>query len=238
MLKTLSIKNFALINSIDLEFSKGLNIITGETGAGKSIIVDALMVLLGERAGPDLIRQGEPKSVIEGTFQINIDHSAWNLIHLFEIESDSEEIILRRELNLKGTSRCFINDSPVQVSQLKRLGDLLVDFHGQHEHQSLLNRDSHINILDIISNNEDETNKYTKVYDSQKDLIEQFRTLLSKEQSLRAKENSLKFELEGIEKIKPQIDEDKVLETELKVRENFELLLTLSNQLQEMLSES
>ncbi len=153
MLKSLSIKNYALIDSLEIEFCEGLNIITGETGAGKSIIVDALMLALGDRASSDSIREGEQKSVIEGVFELDKSSSILKLLKENEFELE-KELIIRREIKDKGTSRCFINDTPAQLSFLKKIGDLLVDFHGQHDHQLLLNKESHLVLLDTISDTE------------------------------------------------------------------------------------
>ena len=168
MLITLHIKNFALIDSLELGFSQGLNIITGETGAGKSIIVDALMVLLGEKTSSDLIREGENKAVIEGLFKLQKGHPILKIVEEHDIDIDKNELLLRRELLSKGTSRCFINDTPVQVNLIKKIGNSLVDFHGQHDHQILLKKEVHIGILDIFAEIEMLKKKYLILYDELK----------------------------------------------------------------------
>ncbi|MGA2298155.1 MAG: DNA repair protein RecN [FCB group bacterium] len=231
MLTTLQINNFALIDSLEIEFTKGLNIITGETGAGKSIIVDALMVLLGERASPDLIREGENKAVIEGLFLLQKGHPVLDIIKENDIDSDKNELLLRRELLSKGTSRCFINDTPVQVNLLKKIGDNLVDFHGQHDHQLLLNKDVHIGILDIFADTKLLKKKYSIIYHELKDLINQYTILTDRENSSKTKEESLKFELKEITKVNPVADEDDLLEKELKIKENSELLYSQTSEL-------
>ena len=147
MLKSLTIRNYALIESVEIEFGSGLNILTGETGAGKSIIIDALSLILGDRASSDVVRKGADKAVVEGVFGIAENVTVKALLKQNEIELQ-EDFILRREVSIKGQSRCFVNDSPVPLTVLKEIGDHLVDLHGQHEHQSLLRPETHISLLD------------------------------------------------------------------------------------------
>ena len=115
MLKTLLIKDYALIENIEVEFGKGLNIITGETGAGKSILIDAMGLLLGERASIEVVRKGSEKSVVEGLFDVTGNKKVQHLLTANEIEFNSE-LIIRREISLKGTNRCFLNDTPVPLN--------------------------------------------------------------------------------------------------------------------------
>ena len=133
MLKTLFIKNYALIEELTVDFERGLNIITGETGAGKSIIIDALSLVLGERADSDSVRKGAEKSVIEAVFVVSNHKKLQQLLADHEIDF-SDEVIMRRDVSVKGQSRCFVNDTPLTIGVLKQAGDLLVDLHGQHEH--------------------------------------------------------------------------------------------------------
>jgi DNA repair protein RecN (Recombination protein N) len=147
MLRSLSIKNYALIDEISVEWSNGLTILTGETGAGKSIIIDAFGLVIGERADASVVRAGTDKAVVEGVFQIGGNRRLGALLSANDIEA-GEELIVRREVSAKGQSRCFVNDSPVTIALQKQIGEYLVDFHGQHEHQSLLRTDTHILMLD------------------------------------------------------------------------------------------
>ena len=147
MLKTLSIKNYALIEELTVEFSNGLVIITGETGSGKSIIIDALGLILGARSSADVVRKGSDRAVVEGTFHIAGNKKLQQILGDNGI-SAADELIVRREVSSKGQSRCFIADSPATLALQKQVGDLLVDLHGQHEHQSLLRLDTHIAMLD------------------------------------------------------------------------------------------
>src|SRR5208283_538063 len=143
MLKDLRIKNFTIIDDLSIGFGPGLNILTGETGAGKSIIVDALGLLLGGRASQDMIKTGRKEGHIEA-FLDNINHP---LLKELSIESD-EGIILRRTIAAQGKGRIFINDTPVSMQTLSSIGRDLIDIHGQHEHQGLLKKENHMFFID------------------------------------------------------------------------------------------
>ncbi|MBT8378637.1 MAG: AAA family ATPase, partial [Ignavibacteria bacterium] len=143
MLKSFEVKDYALIEHISVEFGNGLNIITGETGAGKSILIDAMGLLLGERASTEVVRKDAQKSVVEGIFNVKGNKKLKILLDEYEVDY-IDELIIRREISLKGSNRCFINDTPVNLNVVKEIGNLLVDLHGQHEHQSLLRTETHI----------------------------------------------------------------------------------------------
>ncbi|MCX7984951.1 MAG: DNA repair protein RecN [Bacteroidetes bacterium] len=236
MLKHLSIKNYALIESIEVEFESGLNIITGETGAGKSIIIDALNLLLGERATIDNIRRGAEKAVVEGVFIVSTNK---RLKQLFENESLewNDELLIRREISVKGQSRCFVNDSPVPVSTLKILGDLLVDLHGQHEHQSLLRVETHKYLLDEYGGLEGLRDEYQDSYDRMTELFTTLNDLLQREKELKERQQLFEFQIREIDAINPQEGEEEVLENELRVLENAEKLFESTNQLYQLLYE-
>ena len=223
MLKSLYIKNFALIDELEIQFSDSLNIIMGETGAGKSVIIDALMLSLGERASFDLIRKGEKKAVIEAIFYIDKNNEIITFLNDNEIDSDNE-LIIRRELTDKGNSRCFVNDSPVTLSLLKQIGDLLVDFHGQYDHQILLRPESHINVIDNIANFKNLKNDFAKSVQVLKSKINSLNHLIKEEANLTSKLESYKFELDEITKIDPQKDELQELEDFISIAENSETL--------------
>ncbi|MFN2374795.1 MAG: AAA family ATPase, partial [Cyclonatronaceae bacterium] len=141
VIRTLYIRDYALIDELEINFGEGLNILTGETGAGKSIIIGALNLILGERADTDAVRSGASKAIAEAHIAVNGDQRITRLLAENDIES-SETVILRREIR-PGSSRAFINDAPVNISVLKQAGDMLVDLHGQHDHQLLLHEDQH-----------------------------------------------------------------------------------------------
>jgi len=224
MLKVLTIQNFALIEALELQFSPGLNIITGETGAGKSIIVDALMMVLGERASSDMIRHQAEKAVIEGVFSTEGNSGVGQWLQQNNYESFGKEIIVRRELMLKGTSRCFVNDSPASVSIVKELGDLLVDFHGQHDHQSLLRPETHLQQIDIAGGTENIRREYEKAYEHLTSLRHELDSLLRRETTLRQQQDYQQFQLDEIESVSPAIDEEDALTAELAIIENSEYL--------------
>jgi len=224
MLKVLTIQNFALIEALELQFSPGLNIITGETGAGKSIIVDALMMVLGERASSDMIRHQAEKAVIEGVFSTEGNSGVGQWLQQNNYESFGKEIIVRRELMLKGTSRCFVNDSPASVSIVKELGDLLVDFHGQHDHQSLLRPETHLQQIDIAGGTENIRREYEKAYEHLTSLRHELDSLLRRETTLRQQQDYQQFQLDEIEAVSPAIDEEDALTAELAIIENSEYL--------------
>ena len=148
MLDTLHIRNFALIDDLVLPWKPGLNVLTGETGAGKSIIVDAMSLLLGERAAVTLIRQGATRADIEALFDISHNLRAKEFLDSMEIDSSSDQIVLRRVISAEGKSKCFLNGTVVTLATLSKVGVFLVDMHGQHEHQSLLHPGKHLALLD------------------------------------------------------------------------------------------
>ncbi len=138
MLAWLSIQGLALVDSVDLEFGRGLNVLTGETGAGKSLVLGSIGLLLGERADPTWIRTGESRGAVEGTFELAGRPDLSDALQALEVELEEERIVLRREIHADGKSRAFVNGRAAPLSLLKSVGDLLVDLHGQHEHQLLL----------------------------------------------------------------------------------------------------
>ena len=163
MLKELHIKNFALIDRLDIDFESGFSVITGETGAGKSIVLGAIGLLMGQRADTKAIKTGEQKCSIEAHFNL----SAYNMQEWFdenEIDFDADDCIIRRELTASGKSRGFINDTPATVHQMKELGEMLMDVHSQHQNLLLQKEDFQLNTVDIIANNVKERVEYTKVF--------------------------------------------------------------------------
>jgi DNA repair protein RecN (Recombination protein N) len=231
MLHRLTIRNFTLIEELDLEFGRGLNIITGETGAGKSILVDALLLLFGERGSAEYVRKGAPKAVIEGVFQIAGNAFISEALARQDIESDGEELILRREISEKGASRSFINDSPVPVGTMREIGAQLVDFHGQHEHQSLLRSEAHVTFIDNFEGVAPALLRYQELYARVRHLLQERADLIARERNLREQSEFRRFQLEEIEQINPQADEEELLEQELALRENAERLHELAHRL-------
>ncbi len=227
MLKSLEIKDYALIEHLQVEFGEGLNIITGETGAGKSIIVDAMGLLLGGRASTEIVRKGTLKSFVEGIFNISKNKKVHSLLEENEIEN-TDELIIRREISLKGANRCFINDSPVPLAAVNKLGDLLIDLHGQHEHQSLLHTETHIDFLDQFAGNYKLLIKFKNVYDGFQNKIDELNTQKKKEKLVNEKKELYLFQINEIDSVSPLPDEDEKLSNELKILENSERLLELT----------
>ena len=159
MLKSLHIENFAIVDEANVSFDDGLNVITGETGVGKSLIVDALSIALGERAFKDFIRDGYSSAIVEAVFELKRgDYSRLGI--------DSATITVKREIKLQGSSKVWINGQSRSVQELKELGDQLVDLHGQHEHQYLLNEEHHIDFLDQYAETNVLKNDVAKTYQS------------------------------------------------------------------------
>ncbi len=237
MLKNLTIKNYALIDELEIEFGSGLNIITGETGAGKSIIIDALNLILGERATQDEVRSGADKTVVEGVFTISGNKKVQRLLEATEIEAE-EEIIVRREVSAKGQSRAFVNDTPVPVAQLKELGDYLVDLHGQHEHQSLLRPETHIDLLDDFGGLDNLIKNFKGAYDSLNSELGKMKDLVSRREALKEKRELYAFQIKEIDAVNPQPGEIDRLEAELKILENSEKLYEVTMKLYELLYDS
>jgi DNA repair protein RecN (Recombination protein N) len=238
MIEKLFIKNYLIIKEAEIDFSKGLNILTGETGAGKSIILDAISMLLGERADYSLIKKDEDKLIVEGNFSFKNNKKLTAALSKILPDNNSEEhsgnnsenIILRRELFKKGTSRNFINDSPVNISDMKKFGDLIIDIHSQNEHQSLLDKETHIEILDNFINNSSVFNQFSIEFEKLKKLINSFKELSSKKDELASKRSFLDFQLKEINNVNLSPDEDTELENSVNKLENAELIsLALKN---------
>ncbi|MCS6775847.1 MAG: DNA repair protein RecN [Chloroherpetonaceae bacterium] len=148
MLRHLSVRNFAIIDRLDLEFAPGFNVLTGETGAGKSILIDALNLILGARAGAEMVRAGTERAVVDAVFDVSCSEALQRRVHEMGFELEEGALLLSREVHAGGRSTCRIGGRPATVAQLREIGEWLVDLHGQHEHQSLLMVHRHLDILD------------------------------------------------------------------------------------------
>ena len=237
MLKSFEVKDYALIEHISVEFGSGLNIITGETGAGKSILIDAMSLLLGERASTEVVRKGAQKSYVEGIFNVKENKKVKSLLEENDIES-LDELIVRREISLKGSNRCFINDSPVNLNLVKDIGNLLVDLHGQHEHQSLLRTETHIDYLDEFGDYQDLLVRYKKVYSELLQKENDLKEFQEKESSIKEKKDFYAFQIKEIDNVSPEENEDETLNEELKILESSEKLAELTSEIYQLLYES
>ena len=222
MIQSLYIKDFALIDELEVEFGEGLNILTGQTGAGKSIIIGALNMILGERADTDVIRRGADKAIAEATIKVGVNDELETLLKENEVEF-TEYLILRREIRQTG-SRAFINDTPVNISVLKAAGDLLVDLHGQHDHQLLLKEENHRGMIDSFGEIEPVLNSYQSDYRKLKELRKELATLKKRESELQEKTELYRFQVSELEQAKLSADEEEELEAEMNLLDNAEVL--------------
>ena len=213
MLQKLSIRNYALIDSLDIEFDKGLNIITGETGAGKSIILGALSLILGQRAESKYFFNQDKKCVIEGSFALADE----NLKELFE-ENDldfSNESMLRREISIDGKTRSFINDTPVNLSILKQIGEKLIDIHSQHATQEINDADFQLLIVDSLANHQSLLFNYRSGFKKLRQDTNLLKKLVSEADEARNKQDYEQFLFNELEQAKLQEGEQEDLEQEL-----------------------
>ena len=237
MLQSLYVRDYALIEELELEFGSGLNILTGETGAGKSILIGALSMILGERANTDVVRTGTKKAVIEGLF----DDADTDRIRQVLTENEIDigplpRIILRRQITDRG-SRAFINDTPATLDVMREVSAQLIDLHGQHEHQSLLDTDEHLRLLDSFGGLGGLVQHYQTQYDRVADLVEERDELRARERELRQQKELYEFQIEEIDEVDPQPGEEEELQAERRVLENAEQLYASTSGLYEMLYE-
>ena len=212
MLRSLYIQNYALIEKLDISFGAGFSVITGETGAGKSIILGAIGLLLGQRAEVKAIRQGASKCVIEARFDI----SAYGMEPFFEdneLEYE-EECILRREVYASGKSRAFINDTPASLVQMKELGEQLIDVHSQHQNLLLNKEGFQLNVLDILSHNDEQLSTYQSLYREWKQAQQELGDLIARAEQNKADEDYIRFQLEQLEEANLSAGEQEELEQE------------------------
>jgi DNA repair protein RecN (Recombination protein N) len=237
MLKSFEVKDYALIEHISVEFGSGLNIITGETGAGKSILIDAMSLLLGERASTEVVRKGTQKSFVEGIFDVRGNNKVKTILKENDVDF-SDELIIRREISLKGSNRCFINDSPVNLNLVKDVGNLLVDLHGQHEHQSLLRTETHIDFLDEFGDYQDLLSQFKKNYSELLQREDQLKEFQKRESSIKEKKDFYDFQIKEIDSVAPQENEDDILIEDLKILESSEKLAELTSEIYQLIYES
>jgi DNA repair protein RecN (Recombination protein N) len=237
MLKNLRIRNYALVEDLEVEFHSGLNVLTGATGAGKSIIVGAVNLVLGERASFDVVRTGFDTAIVEATFELKPDRVFKNSLSSLGINCTDNILIIRREVSGKGVSRCFVNDRQITLGTLKVIGDRLADLHGQHEHQSLLNVEKHIEYLDHFSdlNNflASVSQNYYRLKEKQNELDE-----LEKSKKQDQERKALyDFQIKEIEQANLSLGEEEKLIQDKKVLENIEELYQLSSSIYQNLHE-
>ncbi len=213
MLKSLFIQNYALIDTLDIRFGKGFSVITGETGAGKSIILGAIGLLLGQRADSKAIKNGASRCVIEAVF----DLSAYNMQDFFaknDLDFDGTECIVRREITSAGKSRAFINDTPASVALLKELGEMLIDVHSQHQNLLLNKENFQLNVIDILAANKEDTTLYKTLYADYKQTEKKLEQARLAAEKAREGEDYIAFQLEQLENAALKAGEQEMLEQE------------------------
>ncbi len=220
MLKHLYIENYALIEKLDIDFSEGFSVITGETGAGKSILLGALSLILGQRADTQVLLDSNKKCVVEGSFHIK----DMGLNELFkQNELDYEDVaIFRREINQQGKSRAFINDTPVNLTVMKEIAEKLVDIHSQHQTLILAEREFQIKIVDGYANQMPAVKEYKSIYAKYKESVKQLEELLENEAKSKADLDYFNFQFEELDSAKLIEDEQEKAESELEILNHTE----------------
>lgn len=213
MLQSIHIQNYALIESLDIDFHSGFSVITGETGAGKSIILGAIGLLVGQRADIKAIKTGANKCIVEARFNI----SSYQLEAFFEehdLEYEDGECILRRELLASGKSRAFINDTPASLAQMKALGEKLIDVHSQHQNLLLNHEDFQLSVIDILANDEEQLTVYKALYQDYKRTSRELAQLIEQAEKSRQDEDYISFQVNQLEEANLQSGEQEELEQE------------------------
>lgn len=213
MLQSIHIQNYALIESLDIDFHSGFSVITGETGAGKSIILGAIGLLVGQRADIKAIKTGANKCIVEARFNI----SSYQLEAFFEehdLEYEDGECILRRELLASGKSRAFINDTPASLAQMKALGEKLIDVHSQHQNLLLNHEDFQLSVIDILANDEEQLTAYKALYQDYKRTSHELAQLIEQAEKSRQDEDYISFQVNQLEEANLQSGEQEELEQE------------------------
>lgn len=221
MLQSIHIQNYALIESLDIDFHSGFSVITGETGAGKSIILGAIGLLVGQRADIKAIRTGATKCIVEAKFNI----SSYHLEEFFEehdLEYEDGECILRRELLASGKSRAFINDTPASLAQMKAIGEKLIDVHSQHQNLLLNHEDFQMSVLDILAHDETELEEYNSLYKEYKQTSRELAALIEQAEKSRQDEDYIRYQVEQLETANLQDGEQEELEQEAEILSHAE----------------
>ncbi|ASQ50560.1 DNA recombination protein RecN [Staphylococcus pseudintermedius] len=226
MLQSLSIKQFAIIDTLDIQFSDGLTVLSGETGAGKSIIIDAIGQLIGMRASSEFVRHGEKKAIIEGIFDIDDATDAIRQLETLGIDINEDFLIVKREIFSSGKSICRINNQTVTLQDLRQVMQSLLDIHGQHETQSLLKQKYHVELLDRYADGEyiKELQQYAQSYEQHQEKIKELEALESADQALLQRLDLMKFQYDELKEAQLKEGEIEQLEIDIKRIQNSENL--------------
>lgn len=238
MLKELQVKNFAIIDDVKISFEEGLSCLTGETGAGKTLIIEAINLLIGERADSDLIRENEEKLLVQGYFDFRNNQGARDFLlshNILEAEDFESDIVISRELNRTGKNKAFINGLYIQVGILKQLGNYFIDLHGQHEHQYLLDQKTHIDIIDNFGEEPllQVKEKYIEYYDKYMANLKKLNQLLQMQKNREMHLQDLEFRYNELSKINMGDNEENELENELRILKNYENIYKLVSEAEE-----
>lgn len=232
MLRELSIRNFAIIDDLTVSFFGGLTVLTGETGAGKSIIIDAVNILAGGRGSTEFIRHGEKKAELGGLFHVdNSQHPIFAKLEEHGIESEEDTIILRRDLHDSGKSVCRVNGKLVPLSVLRDIGGSLIDIHGQHENQELMDEKFHINLLDHYAHNKLHPVKarYDEAFEAYRQLKREVAELSMDEQRMAQRIDLYQFQIQELEQAGLKVDEEEALDEERLRLMNFHKIFERAN---------
>ncbi|MCE5639047.1 DNA repair protein RecN [Staphylococcus pseudintermedius] len=226
MLQSLSIKQFAIIDTLDIQFLDGLTVLSGETGAGKSIIIDAIGQLIGMRASSEFVRHGEKKAIIEGIFDIDDAKDAIRQLETLGIDINEDFLIVKREIFSSGKSICRINNQTVTLQDLRQVMQSLLDIHGQHETQSLLKQKYHVELLDRYADGEyiKELQQYAQSYEQHQEKIKELEALESADQALLQRLDLMKFQYDELKEAQLKEGEIEQLEIDIKRIQNSENL--------------
>lgn len=220
MIETLTISNYALIDHIELRFQPGLNIITGETGAGKSIMLGALSMLFGNRADTKVVRDKDKKSVVEGIFDITNYDEIEKILTENDIDLLNKQLILRREITTAGRSRSFVNDVPVQLTLLREIAIRLVDLHSQHQNLLLADNEYQLTLVDTMLNDKSAKSNYSEAYDTFRIALKKYQTAKRASETSKAEEEYLRYQLQLLERLNLQSGEQEALEQEYNILSN------------------
>ncbi|WP_028544157.1 DNA repair protein RecN [Paenibacillus taiwanensis] len=228
MLVALSIRHLAVIEAVQLHFHKGFHVLTGETGAGKSIIIDALSLIAGARGSSDFVRYGCERAEVEASFELDDDHPVWDTVDRLGINASRDELlIIRRELTAQGKSFCRMNGQMVNLTMLREVGEMLINIHGQHEHQSLLKVDKHLDWLDAYGGESlaEVKRRYTMQYNRYKEVLREVEQLKQTSQQTYQMLDLYRFQIEELSSAQLKLGEDEWLTEEKRKLTNAEKLM-------------
>jgi len=237
MLVELRIKNFILIDELSISFGKGLNILTGETGAGKSILIDALSGVLGEKMSTDMIRSGYDRAVLEGVFDIGSLPQVKQLLELSGIDNDDDTLILRREIYANGKGRCFANGVQIPLAKLKEIADYLVDIHGQNEHQNIVQVVKHRELLDNFGGLQSLVQQMHDLHKTLTEIKEKIESFKIDEREKARRIDYLSHAIGEVEQANLQPNEEELLKNESSLLSNAEKLFHELTTVQELMQD-